>query len=106
MGSDFTITGDAYSSTSSNLTLHEASFGFFALCEDMMSAEKVWSLSNFPSGLSHESQCVELLSKNNDLGGVLLPPFDNLKSLEVRTGTCGTSLAQAKNITGNLKAKL
>ncbi|CAK9161390.1 unnamed protein product [Ilex paraguariensis] len=77
-----------------NLTsLHEASFGFFVLREDMMSAEKVWSLSNFLSGLSHaqrlillESQCVELLSKNNDLNGGVLPPFDNLKSLEVRTG--------------------
>ncbi|KAA8526458.1 hypothetical protein F0562_008339 [Nyssa sinensis] len=74
-----------------NLTsLHEASMGFFVLHEDM-SAAKLWSVSNFLSGLSHaycltlESQCVEIVSKNNHFAGVLLHPFNNLKSMELRT---------------------
>ncbi|XP_059661021.1 putative F-box/FBD/LRR-repeat protein At4g03220 [Cornus florida] len=75
-----------------NLTsLHEASIGFFVLHEDM-SAAKLQSVSNFLSGFSHaqcltlESQCVEIVSKNKQFAGVLLHPFDNLNTLELRTG--------------------
>ncbi|XP_011100320.1 putative F-box/FBD/LRR-repeat protein At4g03220 [Sesamum indicum] len=75
-----------------NLTsLHEVDVGFFLLQEDLTSA-KVQSVSNFLTGISccHsltlQSQCIEILSKNNEIAGVSLCPFNKVKSLELSTG--------------------
>ncbi|KAI5568003.1 hypothetical protein BDE02_13G128900 [Populus trichocarpa] len=71
-------------------SLHEASVGFSLLHENL-SVEKLQSVCNFLSGLSHvhsltlDSQCVEILSNKNDIIN-LLHPFNNLKVLELHTG--------------------
>ncbi|KAL3574522.1 hypothetical protein D5086_025135 [Populus alba] len=79
------------SSSLVNLTsLHEASVGFSLLHENL-SVDKLQSVCNFLSGLSHvhsltlDSQCVEILSNKNDIIN-LLHPFNNLKVLELHTG--------------------
>ncbi|XP_052179009.1 putative F-box/FBD/LRR-repeat protein At4g03220 [Diospyros lotus] len=79
------------SSSLENLdSINEASVGFFVLQEEITAAKR-WSLANFLTGLSRaqcftlESQCVELLSRNNHFASVLLQPFNNLKTLELRT---------------------
>ncbi|GFS31856.1 protein with RNI-like/FBD-like domain [Actinidia rufa] len=70
--------------------LDEAFVGFFVLHEDV-NGEKLLSVPNFLSGISHarcltlESNCVEILSKNNHFASVQ-HPFNNLKTLELRTG--------------------
>ncbi|KAL3509591.1 hypothetical protein ACH5RR_028992 [Cinchona calisaya] len=75
-----------------NLTsVRESLVGFFMLHEDL-NAAKIQSVSNFLSGLSLcqsltlESSCIEILSKNYHLGGVIQHPFDRLQSMELRTG--------------------
>ncbi|KAL0354153.1 UNVERIFIED_CONTAM: putative F-box/FBD/LRR-repeat protein [Sesamum angustifolium] len=89
-----------------NLTsLHEVVVGFLLLQEDLSSA-KVQSVSNFLTGISccHsltlESPCIEILSKNNEITGVSLCPFNKLKSLDNGTRTYGNRQAQGKNDTG------
>ncbi|KAJ8749349.1 hypothetical protein K2173_018836 [Erythroxylum novogranatense] len=70
-------------------SLHEASIGFFILHDDV-SLEKLRSVCDLLSGLSHvqsltlESQSIEILSKIINLAH-LLQPFDNLKYLELHT---------------------
>lgn len=72
-------------------SLHEASIGFLLLHEDV-GPKKFCGVSNLMYGLSHvhsltlESQCVEMLSKNNYLGITLPEQFRNLKFLELHTG--------------------
>ncbi|XP_059449082.1 putative F-box/FBD/LRR-repeat protein At4g03220 [Corylus avellana] len=69
--------------------LREVSIGFIILHEDI-NFEKIQSVSNLLSGLSHahclkfESKCFEILSINNYFA-VYLQPFHNLKSLELHT---------------------
>ncbi|KAF2292134.1 hypothetical protein GH714_013734 [Hevea brasiliensis] len=81
---------NAITGTSSlqNLTsLREASVGFFLLHEDI-SVEKLQSVCDLLSGLSHahsltlESQCIEILSSKNN-SSHFLHPFNNLKILEL-----------------------
>ncbi|KAF5726423.1 putative F-box/FBD/LRR-repeat protein [Tripterygium wilfordii] len=72
--------------------LEEASIGRFALQEEKdVSVEKLQSVSNFVSALSHarsltlQRQCVEILS-NKNYWAHLLHPFNSLKYLKLHTG--------------------
>ncbi|KAF7140298.1 hypothetical protein RHSIM_Rhsim06G0154300 [Rhododendron simsii] len=72
-------------------SVDEASVGFFVLHE-AITAAKLRSVSDFLSGLCHakcftlESQCVEILSKNNHFTSTILShPFNSLKTLELHT---------------------
>ncbi|KAE9616830.1 hypothetical protein Lal_00034923 [Lupinus albus] len=67
--------------------LCEAYVGFFTM-KGVIGMDKVRSVNNFLSALSHagsmvlESQTIEILSNNN----FFIPPFRNLKSLELNIG--------------------
>ncbi|KAK6919451.1 FBD domain [Dillenia turbinata] len=71
--------------------LQEAFIGFFVIHE-VVNKEKLWSVSNLLCAVSHahslvlENQCIEILSKNCNVSGVLQNPLNNLKSLEFHTG--------------------
>ncbi|GAA0143253.1 hypothetical protein LIER_03980 [Lithospermum erythrorhizon] len=80
------------SSSLQNLTsLCEAYVGFFILHEELSEA-KLGSVANFLAGISHsesltlDSQCVEILSKNRHMGGIVIQPYNKLEFLELRTG--------------------
>ncbi|KAK6918924.1 F-box domain [Dillenia turbinata] len=71
--------------------LLEAFIGFFVIHE-VINKEKLWSVSNLLSAVSHahslvlENQCIEILSNNSQISGVLQNPLNSLKYLEFRTG--------------------